>query len=76
MFDNRMVAVTSTPCPGRYHLLLTNGGRPVQHGWWNDESTARRKLSRWVGSWGCPGARITLTDEDAGELLTSWPEEP
>ncbi|GAA3121585.1 hypothetical protein [Streptomyces echinatus] len=62
--------------PGRYHLLLESGGRPVAHGWWDDEATARRKLIRWVGEFGAmPGARITLTDEESGEQLTEWPED-
>lgn len=59
--------------PDRYHLLLAVGGRPVQHGWWDSEATARRKLTRWIGDWGRPGARITLTDEQTGTELTAWP---
>ncbi|MFJ3812306.1 hypothetical protein ACIPWE_38825 [Streptomyces sp. NPDC090073] len=65
--------MNSNPGPGRYHLLLAVGGRPVQHGWWDDEATARRKLTRWIGDWGQPAARITLTDEDTGEQLDEWP---
>jgi hypothetical protein len=62
--------------PGRYHLLLTSGGRPVQHGWWNAEATARRKFVRWIGEHGAlPEARITLTDEETGEQLDEWPDE-
>jgi Zn/Cd-binding protein ZinT len=62
--------------PARYHLLLTSAGRPVQHGWWDDEATARRKLTTWVGEWGAVhDARITLTDEEAGTVLTAWPEQ-
>lgn len=62
--------------PGRYHLLLTSRGRPVQHGWWGIEDTARDKFRRWVGERGSmPGARITLVDEETGEELTSWPGE-
>ncbi|WP_318201018.1 hypothetical protein [Streptomyces sp. SCL15-4] len=67
--------MTSNPSPGRYHLLLTVGGRPVQHGWWDAEATARRKFKRWIGDWGRPGARIVLTDDETGETLTAWPEE-
>ncbi|MFF8867865.1 hypothetical protein ACF08B_38140 [Streptomyces sp. NPDC015139] len=62
--------------PGRYHLLLTTGGRAVQHGWWDSESVARRKLARWVGEYGAmPDGRITLTDNDTGTVLQAWPEE-
>ncbi|WP_225825629.1 hypothetical protein [Streptomyces naphthomycinicus] len=65
------------PDPSRYHLLLASSGRPVQHGWWANEATARRKLTRWVGEYGTiPGARITLTDEETAEELAAWPEEP
>lgn len=62
-------------CPGRYHLLLTIDGRPAQHGWWDDEATARRKVTAWIGERGRPGVRITLTDEETGTVLTTWPEE-
>ncbi|MEU8472166.1 hypothetical protein AB0F30_30475 [Streptomyces sp. NPDC029006] len=59
---------------GRYHLLLGSGGRPVQHGWWGHEETARDKLWRWVGEYGSmPGARIILTDDDNGDVLAAWP---
>ncbi|AWT42534.1 MULTISPECIES: hypothetical protein [Streptomyces] len=61
--------------PGRYHLLLTTDGRPVQHGWWDSEPVARDKLKSWIGEWGRPGARITLTDEETGRVLTTWPDE-
>jgi hypothetical protein len=60
----------------RYHLLLTSAGQPVQHGWWASEETARQKYTRWIGEYGSmPGARITLTDENTGETLTSWPDQ-
>lgn len=62
--------------PGRYHLLLAIDGRPMMHGWWDDETTARDKFRRWVGEYGSmPGARITLVDEVTGETLASWPED-
>lgn len=62
--------------PGRYHLLLTVAGRPVQHGWWGSEDMARDMLPVWVGKWGdLPDARVTLIDEETGETLTTWPEE-
>ncbi|MGW7823619.1 hypothetical protein ACWGLF_37115 [Streptomyces puniciscabiei] len=61
---------------GRYHLLLTDGGRPVQHGWWRREETARDKFRRWVGEYGSvPDVRITLTDEDTGDVLAAWPQQ-
>ncbi|GGW15793.1 hypothetical protein GCM10018980_51530 [Streptomyces capoamus] len=63
--------------PGRYHLTLAAGGRTMMHGWWSDEQTARRKFARCIGEYGSmPGARVTLTDEETGTVLTTWPEEP
>lgn len=60
--------------PGRYRLTLTTAGRPVQHGWWGSEETARSKFTRWIGEYGAmPGARVTLVDEETGEELDSWP---
>ncbi|MGW1744617.1 hypothetical protein ACWCRD_03155 [Streptomyces sp. NPDC002092] len=59
----------------RYHLTLTVDGRPVAHGWWGSEATARGKFTTWVGTWGLPGARITLVDEETGTALEVWPEE-
>jgi hypothetical protein len=60
----------------RFHLTLTSAGRPVMHGWWPVEATARDQLPVWVGSWGTlPDARITLVDEETGVVLTEWPEE-
>ncbi|MFF9624306.1 hypothetical protein [Streptomyces griseosporeus] len=61
--------------PGRYHLLLTVDGWPAQHGWWDSEPVARDKVKQWIGAWGRPGARITLTDEETGCTLTTWPDE-
>ena len=66
----------TTSDPGRYHLTLTVDGRPVMHGWWGSETTARGKFARWVGEHGQPDARITLVDEETGETLTTWPDEP
>lgn len=60
--------------PERYHLVLAAAGRPVAQGWWKSEAVARGKFTEWVGDWGRPGARVTLTDEDTGETLTEWPE--
>ncbi|MEU1466333.1 hypothetical protein ABZ467_38195 [Streptomyces sp. NPDC005727] len=62
---------------GRYHRLLTSDGSPVQHGWWTSEEVARDKFRRWVGKVGNTLApRVTLTDEETGDVLTSWPKEP
>ncbi|MFI9824433.1 hypothetical protein ACIHFC_28875 [Streptomyces sp. NPDC052013] len=61
--------------PGRYHLTLVTAGRPVAHGWWASETVAWGKFTAWVGDWGRTGARITLTDEETGVVLTAWPEE-
>lgn len=63
--------------PERFHLTLSSAGRTVMQGWWPLESTALRQLPVWVGSWGgLPDARITLVDEETGEVLTEWPEPP
>jgi hypothetical protein len=58
----------------RYHLTLHSAGRPIQHGWWPLESTARDKFTRWVGS-GVADARVVLLDEATGETLAVWPQE-
>lgn len=60
---------------GRFHLTLTASGRPVMHGWWARESTARTQFRSWVGEHGLPGARIVLVDEAEGDVLASWPGE-
>ncbi|MGW4493803.1 hypothetical protein [Streptomyces sp. NPDC004376] len=60
--------------PGRYHLCLTLHGQSALHGWWDDETTARRKHTQTVGEHGRDGARVTLTDETSGTVLTEWPE--
>ncbi|MFF1547179.1 hypothetical protein [Streptomyces sp. NPDC058291] len=58
----------------RFHLTLFSGGRPMQHGWWASEATARRKWTAWIGEHGSlPDARVTLVDEGTGETLTEWP---
>ncbi|MFD7438362.1 hypothetical protein [Streptomyces sp. NPDC059861] len=60
--------------PGRYHLLLATGGRPVQHGWWGSEETGRDKFRRWVGKYGSmPDAHLTLSDEETDHVLAAWP---
>lgn len=71
------MAGTDTVNPERYHLLLTTAGRPAQHGWWGSETVARAKFRDWIGEHGgLPDARVTLVDEESGETLTTWPEEP
>jgi hypothetical protein len=70
-----VVGVSSNQDPGRYHLTLTSEGRPAMQGWWGSETVAREKMTSWIGSWGHPGARITLVDEDTGATLTTWPDE-
>ncbi|WP_185931394.1 hypothetical protein [Streptomyces sp. WAC08401] len=55
---------------------MTVEGRPLMHGWWGSEATARRKFVAWIGEHGSrTGARVTLTDEETGETLTEWPTE-
>lgn len=60
--------------PDRYHLVLSLDGRPTMHGWWADETVARGRFTAWVGAYGKTGARITLTDEETGTVLTEWPD--
>lgn len=60
---------------GRYRVTVTVEGRPLMHGWWGNETTARRKFAAWIGEHGSrPGARVTLADEETGETLTEWPD--
>jgi hypothetical protein len=61
--------------PARYHLLLALDDVPAMYGWWDDPGTARRQFRGWVGERGRPGARITLTDTETGQLLDTWPNE-
>jgi hypothetical protein len=60
----------------RFHVTLTLAGRPTLHGWWGSEPIARAQFLALVGRYGQPGSRITLVDEETGEMLTEWPEEP
>lgn len=60
--------------PERYHLVLLLDGQPTMHGWWADEGVARLKFASWVGAYDRAGARITLTDEETGTVLTEWPD--
>ena len=59
----------------RFHLTLADAARPMMHGWWESEATARQKFTAWVGERGKEGARITLVDEETGATLTTWPDE-
>ena len=62
--------------PDRFHLTLTTSGRTAMQGWWPLESTARDQMPVWVGSWGSlPDARITLVDEETGEVIHRWLDE-
>jgi hypothetical protein len=70
-----MGRVTSNSTPARYHLTLTSDGRPAMHGWWGSETVAQDKATAWIGAWGRPGATVTLVDEQAGTVLTTWPDE-
>jgi len=70
-----MAGVTN-PDPERYHLTLSAAGRPVMHGWWPLEATARGKFRDWIGEHGSlPDARVVLVDEETGETLAEWPDE-
>lgn len=72
--DRRMSPAGRPVSSGRFHVTLYSAGRPVQHGWWPEESTARRKFRDWVGS-GVKDARVRLVDEETGETLDEWPKE-
>ncbi|MER6686360.1 MULTISPECIES: hypothetical protein [Streptomyces] len=53
-----------------------SGGRAVQRGWWHREEVGRDKFRRWIGEYGSmPDARVSLCDEDAGEVLATWPDD-
>lgn len=72
--DRRMSPAGRPVSSGRFHVTLFSAGRPIQHGWWPLESTARGKFRDWVGS-GVADARVTLVDEATGETLDEWPVE-
>ncbi|MEU9442900.1 hypothetical protein AB0D42_18645 [Streptomyces sp. NPDC048304] len=60
----------------RYRLTLYLHGERALDGWWGSEATARDKFRRRVGAVGSmPEPRVTLTDEETGETLTTWPDE-
>jgi hypothetical protein len=71
-----MAGVSSNSTLERYHLTLSSAGRPVMHGWWRREPVARGKFRDWIGEHGTlPDARVTLVDEETGDVLTTWPDE-
>jgi hypothetical protein len=39
------------------------------------ESTARGKVTEWIGLSKGPGASVTLVDEETGAVLTTWSDE-
>ncbi|MFI5800707.1 hypothetical protein [Streptomyces sp. NPDC051677] len=62
---------------GRYKVALLVDGRPIMEGWWEERATADRKYLGWIGAYGSrAGARVTLVDEETGDVLTSWPDGP
>ncbi|WP_159007297.1 hypothetical protein [Streptomyces sp. NRRL S-813] len=36
----------------RFHPTVMAAGRLVMQGWWESETTARRKVDPWVGEYG------------------------
>jgi hypothetical protein len=61
----------------RFRITAISAGRTIMSGWRADEAVARGKFRDWIGSHrDLVEPRFTLTDENAGTLLTSWPEEP
>lgn len=61
----------------RYHLTLTSSGRLVMQGWWGNHAVAAGKFRRWIGEHGTlPDPRVTLVDEEADTVLTTWPDGP
>ncbi|MEV6179940.1 hypothetical protein [Streptomyces sp. NPDC052015] len=67
----------ASPAEGRYKVTVTIDGARLIEGWWDDQATAARKYSSWIGEHGSrPGARVTLTDGAIGTVLTSWPDTP
>ncbi|WP_141203518.1 hypothetical protein [Streptomyces griseorubiginosus] len=64
------------PDPQRFHLTVSSGGRPVMHGWWSREATARDKFRDWIGAYGAmPAARLLLVERSGHDerLVESWP---
>ncbi|MFF5553844.1 hypothetical protein [Streptomyces olivaceoviridis] len=56
--------------------MRESGGRPVQHGWWHREEVARDKFRRCVSDYSStPGARVSLFDDETGQVLATWPDD-
>lgn len=73
----RLAWEAGTPMEGRYNVTLLAHGQPVMEGWWEEHAIAERKYLAWIGEHGSrAGARVTLTDEESGDVLTSWPDGP
>ncbi|AYC43276.1 hypothetical protein [Streptomyces griseorubiginosus] len=64
------------PDPQRFHLTVSSSGRPVMHGWWSREATARDKFRDWIGAYGgMPAAHLLLAERtgDDERPVESWP---
>ncbi|MGW6928038.1 hypothetical protein ACWGA9_43395 [Streptomyces sp. NPDC054950] len=73
----RLTWEAGTPMEGHYKVTLLVDERPVMEGWWEERATAERKYLAWIGEHGSrAGARVTLADEETGDVLTSWPDGP
>ncbi|MEU5243639.1 hypothetical protein AB0G81_05895 [Streptomyces asoensis] len=73
----RLTWEAGTPMEGRYKVTLLVDGRPVMEGWWQERAVAERKYLAWIGEHGSSAkAQATLTDEEGGVVLTSWPDGP
>lgn len=64
------------PDPQRFHLTVSSTGRPVMHGWWSREATARDKFRDWIGAYGgMPAAQVLLVERTGADerLVERWP---
>ncbi|MEU6593635.1 hypothetical protein ABZ923_31180 [Streptomyces sp. NPDC046881] len=44
--------------------------------WWGRQEVAQDEFRRWVGDYqSMPGARLSLTDEESGDVLATCPDE-
>lgn len=59
----------------RFHLTLFSGGAPIAHGWWASRATADGKVKAWIRDFPVNEPRLTLVDEETGDVLTTWPDE-